>query len=274
MPSVEDSARGTVVHLLGGPYVSVDGVRVPVPEGAKRLLALVALRDGPVERRQVAGTLWPFGDDGRAAGNLRSSLWRLRRSGIEVLHSDRWSIGLRSGVTVDVHHLSAWADRLIAGRPHPDDLGRVDLDLDSVLLLPGWCDEWTILEREKLRQRMLHALEAASRWLMACGRHAEAISAALVAVNAEPLRESAQQTLIEGYLGEGNWSEAHRVLVDYQDLLARTLRVAPSASLIAIVNEQRPRFARSQVGGGQDVFDEAAEPAAGQRLGKVVVSGR
>ena len=36
--------QGTVVHLFGGPYVSVESERREVPEGSKQLLAFVALR--------------------------------------------------------------------------------------------------------------------------------------------------------------------------------------------------------------------------------------
>lgn len=72
--------RGTrpMVHLLGDPYVTCGLHRIGIPEGSKRLLAYIAIHRGPIERRQVAGTLWPLGSEARAAGNLRSALWRLR----------------------------------------------------------------------------------------------------------------------------------------------------------------------------------------------------
>jgi DNA-binding SARP family transcriptional activator len=80
--------------------------------------------------------------------------------------------------------------------------------MDSLELLPGWYDDWVLLERERTRQRLLHALEALSREHRAAGRCAEAVEAALVAVNAEPLRESAHRELLESHLAEGNWVEA------------------------------------------------------------------
>jgi DNA-binding SARP family transcriptional activator len=229
-----------MVHLFGGPYVTVAGNRRSVPEGSKRLLAFVALRRGRVERRHAAGALWPVGDDSRAAGNLRSALWRLRGSGVHVLQCDKWSLSLLDGVVVDAHQLLGWADRVIAGRPEPEDLSRVHVDADALDLLPGWYDDWTILERERLRQRLLHALEALSRCLVEEGRHADAVEAALAAVSADPLRESAQRILIDAYLGEGNWVEARRALIAYRDLLARELGVSPSASMIGVVRDAAP----------------------------------
>src|SRR5690349_11879949 len=93
----------TIVHLLGGPFVTTHGQRLEVPEGSKRLLAFLALRRGRVERSFAAGALWPHGDDHRASGNLRSALWRLRGANIDVFQADKWSLSLRPGVVVDVH---------------------------------------------------------------------------------------------------------------------------------------------------------------------------
>jgi DNA-binding SARP family transcriptional activator len=235
-----DGATRAYVHLFGGPYVTHDGDRLAVPEGSKRLLAFVALRGCAVERRHVAGTLWPCGDDGRAAGNLRSALWRLRGAGIEVLECDKWSLRLAGDVAVDVHAVHAWADRLIADRLRPGDLTLSPVRLDALDLLPGWYDDWTTLERERLRQRVLHALEALSRELSHAGRHADAVEVAISAINAEPLRESAQRCLIAAHVGEGNWVEARHAFVAYRDLLRRELGVSPSRQLAAFVYDSAP----------------------------------
>lgn len=256
MKTSVDTSSGTTVHLFGGPFVSIDDARFSVPEGSKRLLAFVALRRGRVERRHVAGALWPVGKDDRAAGNLRSALWRLRGAGIEVLRSDKWSLSLREGVDVDVHRLNAWADRLISRQAQVGDLEPMDMEPDALDLLPGWYDDWTILERERLRQRVLHALEAQSRILSAAGRHADAVEAALSAIQSEPLRESAQRALIEAYLGEANWVDARRTLTGYRDLLERELGVEPSADLVRLVRDA-PRRRRTRPAGHLRVLSNA-----------------
>lgn len=222
--------RGTI-HLFGGPYITINGVKVHVPEGSKRLLAFVALHNGRVERRHAAGAIWPLGGDDRAAGNLRSALWRLRGAGIEILQCDKRSLCLDDGVGVDVRAVSEWANRVIGDRATEADLAVSPVQMEALNLLPGWYDDWTILERERLRQRMLHALEALSCLLVGVGRHADAVEAAIAAVTSEPLRESAQRVLIEAHLSEGNWAEARRCFVAYRDLLRRELGVSPSPEL-------------------------------------------
>jgi DNA-binding SARP family transcriptional activator len=234
---------GTVVHLVGGPFVTVDGRRHEVPEGSKRLLAFVALRRGRVERLHAAGVLWPDGGDGRAAGNLRSALWRLRGAGIEALVADKWTLALRDDVVVDVHRIAEWANRLIAGRPDPGDLALSRLAPEYLDLLPGWYDDWAIADRERLRQRMLHAIEALSRELTAVGRHADAIEAAMLAIHADPLRESAQRVLVEAHLAEGNWAQARHAVLSFRSVIVHELGVEPSPTLTALLHRAPPRAA-------------------------------
>jgi DNA-binding SARP family transcriptional activator len=100
----------------------------------------------------------------------------------------------------------------------------------------GWYDDWVLVERERLRQRMLHRLEELSRRLASAGRFADAVEAAIVAIGAEPLRESAQRVLIEAHVAEGNLSEARRIWREYRDLIHRELGVDPSGALLTVLD--------------------------------------
>jgi DNA-binding SARP family transcriptional activator len=230
-----------VVHLFEGPYVTVDGRQLSVPRGSKRLLAFLALRRCQLERQFVAGVLWPEVDDTRAAGNLRSSLWRLRKAGIEVVACDKWSMRLSDGVFVDVLLVTDWANRLIHREPLEVDLTLAGLPADALDLLPGWCDDWAIVERERMRQRVLHAMEALSVYLTAQHQFADAIEVAMAAVADEPLRESAQRVLIEAYLGQGNRAAAEETYQMFRRRLRRELGVEPSAQMAASLDVGRGR---------------------------------
>ncbi|SEI83139.1 AfsR/SARP family transcriptional regulator [Demequina mangrovi] len=236
---------GDVVCLLGNPTVMQGGRRYAVPEGCKRVLAFVALQHGRVDRRHAAGSLWPDGSEGRAAGNLRSALWRLRGAGITVLESDKASIYLREHTTTDLDELCGWADRLIDGTAVEADLRVPDWTSTVAELLPGWYDEWVIFERERIRQRMLHALEVLSCTLRRVGRYGEAIDAAMDAVAVEPLRESAHRVLAEAHVAEGNIVEARRTFLRYRDLVRRELGVEPSTAFRAWLQNCAARPARS-----------------------------
>ncbi len=219
------------IHLLNGPYLTVGGKRHDIPEGSKRLLAFIALNRGPVARRCVAGTLWPSCDDDRSAGNLRSALWRLRGSGAAVIECDKSSLSLAAQVAVDIDRIDYWAARIAAGNPEDGDFCAVAEKTRALDILPGCYDDWAIVEREQLRQRVLHALEAASRLSVSAGRFGTAVEAATAAVFCEPLRESAQRALIDAHLAEGNVVEARRAFARYAVLVERELRIEPPDDL-------------------------------------------
>jgi DNA-binding SARP family transcriptional activator len=95
-------------------------------------------------------------------------------------------------------------------------------------LLVGWYDDWVLLERERLRQLRLHALEVLSGQLLAAGNGPAAVEAALAAVAVEPLRESAHRAVIRAHLAEGNRAEALRQRDQLRHLLRLELGVKPS----------------------------------------------
>jgi DNA-binding SARP family transcriptional activator len=230
----EPDGSPTILCLLGGPFIVKNGQRLEIPEGSKRLLIFVALAGVRVNRRHAAGTLWPYGDDDRAAGNLRSALWRLRGAGIDILHSDKCGLYLRPDSEVDIAQLAAWATRVIEGTMDRSDLDFVDINLEAAHLLPGWYEDWVVFERDRLRQRLLHAMESLARRLIDCQHFAGAVEAAITAVSIDPLRESAQRVLMEAHLAEGNVVEARRVFAMYRDLVNDELGVMPSRALADI----------------------------------------
>jgi DNA-binding SARP family transcriptional activator len=167
--------------------------------------------------------LWPFGDEEQAAGNLRSAVWRLGRAGIDMLDPDKWSLALSANVQAHVHLMEQWATRLIEGRVTGGDLAVSPSVADALDLLPGFYDDWALMERGRISQRTLHALEALSERLTAVAGFADAIEAAMLATSAEPLRESAQRTLIWAHIAEGNLTEARGRYRAYHELVYREL---------------------------------------------------
>ena len=115
------------------------------------------------------------------------------------------------------------------------DLEPTGVEVFAGDLLPEWDDDWVVIERERLRQLRLHALEVLCRLLSRRQRHKEAIDAGLAAVASEPLRESAQLALMHAYLAHGNVNEARRQGEAYRSLLWESLQIDPSAELQGLV---------------------------------------
>lgn len=209
---------------------------VALPPSAQRLLALLALHEHPLRRAHVAGTLWLDTTDDRASANLRSSLWRLNRPGPRLVEARGLQLRLDPRVCVDIHDSAALAHRLLA---MPEEPNLAELGLDVTLLtgelLPDWYDDWVLIERERLRQLSLHALEALAQRLLDAARLGEALEAALAAIAMEPLRESAHRALIKIHLAEGNAAEAIRQFELCSALFRDQLGLAPSVQLTELV---------------------------------------
>jgi DNA-binding SARP family transcriptional activator len=229
--------------LLGGFTLAIDADPVPLPLQSQRVLAYVSVAastsHGATPRAKLADRLWPLASERRGQSTLRTALWRIRRVDPRLLNVRQEALLLGDVVDVDLRDSLAQATRLLAPGA---DLDPLDAAVDTLQgdLLPGWDEDWLLLERERVRQLHLHALEALAHRLRARGRYAEAVDAALAAITAEPLRESAQSALISVHLAEGNVTEAYRQYDRYTALLWAELRITPSAALAAKVRAARP----------------------------------
>jgi DNA-binding SARP family transcriptional activator len=234
-----DEARsntGVRLSLLNAFTLVCDGTTVELPFTAQRLLAFVALHDHPLQRAYVSGALWTESSQERAAGSLRSSLWRLHRPGYQLVDATSTHLHLADSVDVDVRRGLAHARGLLAGSTATVD-GHVD---DAALygeLLPDWYEDWVLFERERFRQLALHAVEAQAERLLDLGRPVDALEGALAAVRSEPLRESAHRLLIRVHLAEGNAVEALRQFELCRRLLHDQLGLKPSLQLTQLVSQ-------------------------------------
>jgi DNA-binding SARP family transcriptional activator len=222
------------VRLLSGFELRGDGKPVPLPLSAQRLVALLALRAGPLLRPHIAGTLWLDSSEERSAASLRSALWRLHRPGYRIVETNGSTLHLAQDVCVDVHEAEALARRLLERRDGLEE--RAPLDTLSAELLPDWYDDWVVVEREQLRQLCLRALDAYAERLFSAGTYARAADSAFAAVRSDPLRESAHRLLIRVHLAEGNWSDAVHQYQLYAKLIRKQLGLRPSPQIEALVN--------------------------------------
>lgn len=237
-----DLGRGLVLGLLGSWRLSMDGRHTDLAPTARRIIALLALR-GPLTRSEVACTLWPEIDEATASSRLRTALWRLAE-GRGMVDSQGGQLSLSATVTVDVRRMRTSARdlaeaRLAADEPCGGERTACPARLFEEDLLPSWCDEWLVVERERIRQTRLHALEALSALRLRQKRYADAVDTGLTAVRAEPLRESAHRAVIRAHLAEGNMAEAIRQFETCRAVLRQELGVEPSAELAELIPAPR-----------------------------------
>lgn len=220
------------LRLLDGFTLEADGTRVSVVPGVRKLLALLALRDTPADRRTVAGLLWPDTTARRAAACLRSTLWRVAQPGVRLVLTREDQLVLAPTVEVDFRRAARLAADVASDRAQPDERAVAVLKAD---LLPGWEHPWVLDEQDWWRQARLRGLEALSERFRLGGDHLHAHQAALAAVHSDPLRESAQRTLVELHLADGNPVAALRQYTRYRTQLRGELGLSPSPRLQRLV---------------------------------------
>lgn len=163
------------VRLLGMFEVKYKKKTVSVSSRpAQSLFAYLILNAGTSHRREkLAGMLWPDSLEETARDNLRHALWRIRKAlgssaSTRFLHADDLTISFKA--TADY-----WLDT--AALEKLDDGASVDESM-AVLsayqgeLLPGFYDDWVVLEREHLYSlfehhmaRLMSLLRDEKRWL-------------------------------------------------------------------------------------------------------------
>lgn len=222
--------------MLDAFELTIDGDPVEIAHPGRRLLALLAVKQHPLQRAYAAGVLWLNFTDERAAANLRSALWRVRSLDVPIVDTRNGTLQLLPWVRVDTREAMAVAHRWLGGLETDADRDAGSAALEGELL-PDWYDDWVADDRESFRQLRLHALEAMADRLALAGRCGDAILAALAAVAADPLRESAHRAVIKVHLAEGNVAEAIRQLRRCERLMLDEVGVPPSSRLAELIHQ-------------------------------------
>jgi DNA-binding SARP family transcriptional activator len=238
-PSVDPAPVPTTIHLrlIGSFQLIIDGEPVRLSLGPQRLLALLALRNGEVTRAFAARTLWPGLPRARAWANCRTAWRQLARQCGHAVRAGTELLRLEPSVAVDTRHVTSVGRRLLDPACNLGPaflLSILDFDLYEDLL-PDWSDGWLTADRARFRQLRLHCLEALARRLTAAGHYSAAVDAALAALAADSMRESAHEQLIRTHLAEGNRNEAMNHFTAYCQIMREELGLDPAPRLAGLL---------------------------------------
>jgi DNA-binding SARP family transcriptional activator len=144
------------IHLLGQFKLLAGDQEIELPSRpAQSLFAYLVLNAGVTHRREkLASLIWPEANKNNARSYLRQALWRMRKA-LEN-GSLNWSDYLHiTDIDVSFNDQSDYwldADQLLAAAKS-DSVDEMiqGLDLYRGELLPGFYEEWVILERERMQ---------------------------------------------------------------------------------------------------------------------------
>ena len=163
------------VRLLGKFDVRYDGKSIAITSRpAQSLFAYLILNASAAHRREkLAGIIWPDSLEETARDNLRHALWRIRKaldsaSATRFLHADNLSIKFETSLE---YWLDAAELEKLSEQASADELMAVLSEYQGELL-PGFYEEWVVLEREHLYSifehhmaRLMSLLQEEKRWL-------------------------------------------------------------------------------------------------------------
>ena len=248
------------VRLLGQFDVRIDDQPIHISSRTgQALFAYLVLTAGTLHRRErLAGVLWPDSADDTARHNLRTELWRVRKTlGASAIHLRAEELTVSFEVDADV-----WLDVAQLDRPTaPDGLNDLgdQLELYRGDLLPGFYDDWIVLEREHVQavferkmQQWLEVLCGSGDWVAVQHR-----SERWIALGHTP--EPAYRALMIAGAALGNRSKVVATFERCRSALTQELGVPPSAETMTL-------YERLVAGEGVEPIDFSAVPASTIRV--------
>jgi len=256
------------VRLLGQFDLRIDGQRVELPSRpAQSLLAYLVLNSGTAHRREkLAGLFWPEASESNARSNLRHALWRIRQAVGVGRRADCGTL-LADNVSITFERQpGCWVDAIALEARSAADASLEDLIENLSVyggeLLPGFYEDWVLLERERIKaaydrklQRLLEQLIAARRWpvVLEWGER-------WIALGQYP--EPAYRALMVAYAGLGDLSSVAGVFQRCVDALRDEVGIEPS-------EQTKEAFERLRGGSPPEAEPQrtvSAEPTGGKGL--------
>ncbi|MCX6381659.1 MAG: AAA-like domain-containing protein [Armatimonadetes bacterium] len=230
------------VRLLGACELRIHGVVSDALRSRKglNLLVLLLMENGrEVDRTYISGLLWPDSAQEQAFYNLRQLLVTLRKAlgdeerrlispGSRTLRFDM------EGVVVDALEF----DRAVSDLADREALAR-GVALYKGAFLHNSAEEWAILPREEREQNYLRALETLSEHHLNSGANREAVYFLRLIIALDPLRESAQRSLMLALANNGERSSAELVYRELRATLLSEMNTEPAQETKALYQQIR-----------------------------------
>lgn len=235
------------IYLTGRVRVEVgetllDEARLPGRQGRMALAMLVAERDHPISREQLAEELWPGQPPAAWEPALRAIVSKLRAALAPVgLARDAvsssfgcYQLHLPGDAWVDLDAAAAAVHEAEAALSAGDVRAAygptfVGFQITQRPLLAGASGPWIDTRRAALHALRLRALGCVLAWNVAVGDRAGASAAGETILGLDPFSEPTYRAMMRMHAEDGARAEALRVYERCRRLLAEELGVPPSA---------------------------------------------
>jgi predicted ATPase/DNA-binding SARP family transcriptional activator len=228
------------IRLFGGFDLQLNGQPLLIPSRpAQSLLSYLLLNRQSAHRREkLAGVLWPDSPEAVARKNLRQALWHVRkvidalgREGSTYIQSDDISVAFNT-------QAAYWLDVSALDGPPPENCPIEELlRIVSAYggdLLPGFYEDWVLLEREHLNAQFDLAMQRLLDRLVAGGYWMEVLSWGERWISSGHVPEPAYRALMIAHARLGDLAAVATTFQRCHDVLATELGVAPSPQTLEL----------------------------------------
>jgi DNA-binding SARP family transcriptional activator/tetratricopeptide (TPR) repeat protein len=211
------------LHFLGEPFVETEGRRVEIPLKKAEAALFFTAFEGETQRNRLKSLLWGDKDEEQAAGNLRNTIYVLRKILPQHFIANRQKLFLKDFRT-DLSGVSGLSNptRPIDPIYFDEPLRGFDMlelpDLDDWLMAARACIKKDITER--LRERIAACYEKAL--------HEELTEALSALLTFEPYDEDSMLELMEAWRDKGCIAKAVSVYNAFQKRMDAEIGVSPS----------------------------------------------
>ena len=222
------------VRLLGQFVVNLDGASIQInSRPAQSLLSYLLINAGKSFRREkLAGLLWPETSDANARNNLRQALWRVRKS-LETNYSESQPFFLVDDLTVAFNGEANFSLDVIrleakAGDETPlPELTEI-VSLYEGELLPGFYDDWIVLERERLQSVFETRMDLLVNRLVETQNWSEVIEWSERWIASGSVPEPAYRNLMKAHAGREDMSSVANAFQRCEEAMRDELGLEPS----------------------------------------------
>ena len=194
------------LRLLGGFALEYAGRPLPlIPGVGQSLLAYLATHSDRTHTRELlAGTFWPNEPESAARRRLSQTLWQLQTA---LQEADGGDLIITSASEIGIAPAALWVDvaefdTLLASASRREDSLAEIADLEAAItmyrgdFLAGFYDEWSELERTRLRHAYLEGLSRLVALFKSQADYESSLSYARRLTLHDPLREEAHREVM------------------------------------------------------------------------------
>lgn len=212
--SIQVPSAGLVIQAFGNPEVSINGQAVTISEwrtqSVRDLFFYFLHRQEPITKEQIGAALWPeIGDAQLLKQRFKNDIYRLRRAvgrDAIVFDDEYYRFNWEMDYEYDVE---AFDSHILRARKATDPAVRIEhlqkaVDLVHGPYLADVDAEWTVTERERLRQEYAAALEELAYLYLDANKLERCLSMCQLALRQDRFHEAIYRIEMRAYAVMGD----------------------------------------------------------------------